>query len=62
MGVDFRNHLFASGLSSGWQGGGCDRAAGLVLENQLPHEIVNLFFPITDQNNKLTIFAGEMTF
>ena len=28
----------------------------LVLESQLPHEIVNLLFAITNQNNKLTIF------
>ena len=30
-----------------------------ILENELPHKIVNLLFTVTDQNIKLTILWGS---
>ena len=34
----------------------------VVLESQLPHKIANLLFTIDNQNIKLTVLVGELTF
>ena len=36
-----------------------ERTSSLVSESQPPHKIVNLFFTITNQNNKLTVSWGS---
>ena len=34
----------------------------MVLESQLPHNLVNLFFTITTENNISTVLGGGVTF